>query len=181
MKYSKTVTDYCNSYRITPQDVFFAILVTNGCARPEAYGCVFNCAGLQEGTLKNRASSLVREKPGLAKLIADLINEKTVPPVSSPDWQTYNAQISRKDPAYKGGKKDKGDEEFSGWDDEQTASENIQRIIKGELPRIQGKDKADLALKYAKLIGVDPEKTDLVHYYLPLTCCQCELYKQKLK
>ncbi len=178
MRYSKTVTDYCNSYRITPQDVFFSILAANGCSRPEAYACAFSCDKLQESTVKSRASNLVREKPAVAKLIADLIQQRTVAPVEAPDWETYKAMSDRGERKYKGTKKeDNNTSSHDGWNEEEDTAGNLGRIIKGELPKMTGKEKVDTAFKYAKLLGVDPEVADTTHYYLPLTCCQCGLYK----
>ena len=178
MRYSKTITDYCNSYRIAPNDAFFSILAANGCSRAEAYACAFSAGNLQESTLRSRASLLVREKPGVAKLIADLIQQKTVAPVTPPDWETYNATRNRTEPRYKGRKPSDIHDPLDGWNEDEGTAENLERIIKGELPRLTGKDKLDAAFKYAKLKGVDPEVAETTHYYLPLSCCQCSLYKQ---
>lgn len=179
MRYSKTITDYCNSYRITPQDAFFAILAANGCSRAEAYACAFACGNLQESTVKSRASTLVREKPGLAKLIADLIQQKTTPPVNAPSWSDYAALQERQEMKYKGTKKG-GNESSSltGWNEDETTAENVERIIKEELPRMTGKEKLDATFKFAKLRGVDPEVSNTTHYYLPLSCHQCALFQR---
>lgn len=178
MRFSKHITTYCNTYRLTPQDVFFAILVAAGCGRSESYGCVFNCLALQEGTLKNRAATLVRDKPALAKLIADLINEKTTAPVNAPDWSDYKRKPVKS--TAKGSGKDAIEDDINaGWNDEETTAGNLERIIKGELPNLRGKEKIDAALKYGKLLGVDPETAATTHYYLPLTCYNCEFYKRE--
>lgn len=178
MRYSKTITDYCNSYRITPQEAFFGILRAHGCSQEESYSAVFKCDQLKESTVKSRASNLVREKPGLAKLIADLIQQRTAAPVVAPDWETYTAIKERREMKYKGSKKQaQTPDQLEGWNEEEDTAGNLGRIIKGELPRMTGKDKVDTALKYAKLLGVDPEKADTTHYYLPLSCYQCGLYR----
>ena len=178
MRYSKTITDYCNSYRITPQDVFFAILRAHGCTQAESYAAVFQCDKLKESTVKSRASNLMTEKPGLAKLVADLIQQKTTAPVNPPSWADYPAMQGRGEARYKGSKKkEETAGGLSGWNEEESTAENVERIIKEELPRMTGKEKLDATFKFAKLRGVDPEISNTTHYYLPLSCRQCSLYK----
>lgn len=191
MRLSKTTTDLCNTYRLTAQDVYFAHLAVAGCTRPEAYGAAFNCFSMQEGTLRNKAAQLIREKPGLAKLIADLIQERYHAPTTGPDWETYRQMTTKGGAPAKPGKRARTNEASSdtspssssqdpdteqGWSDDESTAENLARIIKGEIRYMRGKEKIDSSLKYAKLIGVDPEVTDTTHYYLPLSCCQCALY-----
>ena len=186
MKYSSKITDLCNQYRLTPKDIAFALLVAGGCKRYEAFAFAFNCLNLQESTLTNKARELIKSKPALSRLLADLEFEKVNPPATVPSWSEYNelkaasatTANNPKEASRKGGGSKPGEELLSleGWNDEESAAENLKRIYREELPGLQGREKIDMALKYAKLVGIDPETENSTHYYLPLSCLNCTLY-----
>ena len=69
MVYSKRVTDLQQIYQLTPDDVFFCMLVASGASRGEAYATIFRPRSTKIETAQRGAAQLAKDKPGINKLI----------------------------------------------------------------------------------------------------------------
>lgn len=163
MKYSKFTEALKADYLLQPQDVFFSVLVASGCSRAEAYAHIYRPLATSDTVIINAATALIKKKPAIARLIADLELRQT---------SKFQKSIPKNNDTQK---------TRNAWDDSLTAEENLQKIIKGEIGRIEGKDKISASLQYAKLIGVNVDSKETTHYYLPLSCRDCSLYKEAEK
>lgn len=144
-----------------------AILHANGLNWSEAFAIVFQTLDDEASTNNNRAMQLLKNRPKIATLDAKLMMEIKKNREAIEFLDRFNAKkaASSKDP--------------DGWDESLTPSKNVERIFKGEIGGLRGKEKIDAGLKYAKMLGFDVEEKDSIHYYLPLSCYQCALYQQK--
>ena len=68
MVYSKRVTDLQQIYQLTPDDVFFCMLVASGASRGEAYATIFRPRSTKIETAQRGAAQLAKDKPGINKL-----------------------------------------------------------------------------------------------------------------
>lgn len=144
-----------------------AILHANGLNWSEAFAIVFQTLEDEASTNNNRAMQLLKNRPKIATLDAKLMMEIKKNREAIEFLDRFNARkaTSGKDP--------------DGWDESLTPSKNVERIFKGEIGGLRGKEKIDAGLKYAKMLGFDVEEKDTIHYYLPLSCYQCAIYQQK--
>ena len=81
MVYSKRVTDLQQIYQLTPDDVFFCMLVASGASRGEAYATIFRPRSTKIETAQRGAAQLAKDKPGINKLIRSF--EKSKPRFNS--------------------------------------------------------------------------------------------------
>ncbi|MCM1295417.1 MAG: hypothetical protein NC311_07720 [Muribaculaceae bacterium] len=169
MKFSPKLKTFCDSYDLRPQEVAVAILHANGLNWSEAFAIVFQTLDDEATTNNNRAMSLLKNRPKIATLDAKLTLELKKNREALELFDRFNAKkaASSKDP--------------DGWDENLSPSKNVEKIFKGEIGGLRGKEKIDAGLKYAKMLGFDVEESDTIHYYLPLTCYQCGLYIQNSK
>lgn len=161
MLYSKFITSLCDNYNIKPNDVMFALLVAAGCSEVEAYAHTFRFVHLSEEKICDKLKSYKKSVPGVLSLLLYLSNKRgahIAPPLPSlPTSGTTGAvDVPR------------------GWDENLTDTENLEKIIKDEIPKLEGKDKINTALSFVKLRGVDVEKKERLFFYLPLRCDRCK-------
>ena len=76
MVYSKRVTDLQQIYQLTPDDVFFCMLVASGASRGEAYATIFRPRSTKIETAQRGAAQLAKDKPGINKLIRSYLRGK---------------------------------------------------------------------------------------------------------
>lgn len=160
MVYSKRVTDLQQIYQLTPDDVFFCMLVASGASRGEAYATIFRPRSTKIETAQRGAAQLAKDKPGINKLIRSFEDNRT-------------------------GKKKKKNTET---EEEEKAGNVVQyrdkdAVLSGleqTLPYLRGKDRADVLMKIADLQQMkkdeNTEEEETVHYYLPLQCYRCSLF-----
>lgn len=166
MKFSPKLKTLAESYDLRPQEIAMAILHANGLNWSESFAIVFGSLEDEASTNNNRAMSLLKNRPKIATLDAKLLLELKKNKEALELFDRFNAKkaASGKDP--------------DGWDESLTPSKNVERIFKGEIGGLRGKEKIDAGLKYAKMLGFDVEERETIHYYIPLSCLKCELYKQ---
>lgn len=73
MQFSKKVVDLAKLYNIEPKDVLFALLTTAGASMAEAFAVIHRPACSTSNALAARASQHVGARPGLRKLISELL------------------------------------------------------------------------------------------------------------
>lgn len=161
MEYTDTIKRLTKDYNLTPQDVFFSILCANGTGRAETFAHIYRPQFLTHSAITNGAAKLVKDKPQILKLIADLKERNKIIPLTAD--LSLSKEIKKK-------------EEAEGWNDNQTTEQNLMRIIKKNLPKLDPKEKVDAARQLAKLLGLKEDVKETPHYYLPLSCNNCRLY-----
>lgn len=167
MEYSKRVQELQQIYTLTPEAVFYCMLVAAGATRPEAVAVVYRPTDARPSTLAKKATKLAKENPGINKLIEALTNTAGL---LDP---TTQAQA----PTKKRRKEDKGGQ--------YREKSEILDALAAELPNLRGKDRVDTLIKIADLQQMKKEETtaeeERVVYYLPLRCKLCELYQKERK
>ena len=148
-------------YELQPQDVFFSLLCSLGTGRAETFAHIYRPQFQTASAIKNGAAKLVKDKPQIIKLINDLQERNKIIPLTA-DLKPV--------------KDFKKNKEKQIWNDNQTAQENLMRIIKENMGELEAKEKVDAARQLAKLLGVKEEQRETRHYYLPLSCKHCKLY-----
>lgn len=161
MEYSKIVKQLKEDYNVEAQDVFFAILVSSGCSRVEAYAHIYRPKQFTESSLKNGATALVKSKPALQRLILDLEARQKSPLSAELNSERLQKKLQR-------------NRQASEWNESESAAENGIRILKEAIKESEGKEKAELTLKLLRLVGVNTDIADTVHYYIPISCRDCE-------
>ena len=161
MVYSKRVTDLQQIYQLTPDDVFFCMLVASGASRGEAYATIFRPRSTKIETAQRGAAQLAKDKPGINKLIRSFEDNRAKSKKKKKNTETEEEEKAGNVVQYR----DK-DAVLSGL--EQT------------LPYLRGKDRADVLMKIADLQQMkkdeNTEEEETVHYYLPLQCYRCSLF-----
>ena len=161
MVYSKRVTDLQQIYQLTPDDVFFCMLVASGASRGEAYATIFRPRSTKIETAQRGAAQLAKDKPGINKLIRSFEDNRAAFLKKKKNTETEEEEKAGNVVQYR----DK-DAVLSGL--EQT------------LPYLRGKDRADVLMKIADLQQMkkdeNTEEEETVHYYLPLQCYRCSLF-----
>lgn len=164
MVYSKRVTDLQQIYQLTPDDVFFCMLVASGASRGEAYATIFRPRSTKIETAQRGAAQLAKDKPGINKLIRSFEDNRAafLPDNDSP--------ISKKK------KKNTETENVVQYRDKDAVLSGLEQT----LPYLRGKDRADVLMKIADLQQMkkdeNTEEEETVHYYLPLQCYRCSLF-----
>lgn len=151
MVYSKRVTDLQQIYQLTPDDVFFCMLVASGASRGEAYATIFRPRSTKIETAQRGAAQLAKDKPGINKLIRSFEDNRAA---FLPEKAGNVVQYRDKDAVLSG--------------------------LEQTLPYLRGKDRADVLMKIADLQQMkkdeNTEEEETVHYYLPLQCYRCSLF-----
>lgn len=160
MVYSKRVTDLQQIYQLTPDDVFFCMLVASGASRGEAYATIFRPRSTKIETAQRGAAQLAKDKPGINKLIRS--------------FEDNRAAKSKKK------KKSTEEEEKAGNVVQYRDKDAVLSGLEQTLPYLRGKDRADVLMKIADLQQMkkdeNTEEEETVHYYLPLQCYRCSLF-----
>lgn len=166
MVYSKRVTDLQQIYQLTPDDVFFCMLVASGASRGEAYATIFRPRSTKIETAQRGAAQLAKDKPGINKLIRSFEDNRA-------------AFLPDKDSPSKKKKKNTETEEEENvvqYRDKHAVLSGLEQT----LPYLRGKDRADVLMKIADLQQMkkdeNTEEEETVHYYLPLQCYRCSLF-----
>lgn len=160
MVYSKRVTDLQQIYQLTPDDVFFCMLVASGASRGEAYATIFRPRSTKIETAQRGAAQLAKDKPGINKLIRSFEDNRAafLPDNDSP----------------------KKEEEKAGNVVQYRDKDAVLSGLEQTLPYLRGKDRADVLMKIADLQQMkkdeNTEEEETVHYYLPLQCYRCSLF-----
>lgn len=160
MVYSKRVTDLQQIYQLTPDDVFFCMLVASGASRGEAYATIFRPRSTKLETAQRGAAQLAKDKPGINKLIRSFEDNRAA---FLPD-----------------NKKKKNTEEEKAGIVQYRDKDAVLSGLEQTLPYLRGKDRADVLMKIADLQQMkkdeNTEEEETVHYYLPLQCYRCSLF-----
>ncbi len=169
MQYSKKITDFCKTYGLIPEDVFYCMLVACGAGRGEAFATIYKPKSPNLVAHQKAASTLANDKPGINQLIA-VLQFKTSPEVNRLLQPTKRiAKVP----------KVAGKENVLQFRDKLAIVEALEQTV----PILVGKEKADVLMKIADLqqLKKDENKDEIktVHYYLPLKCTQCELYQKR--
>ena len=154
MVYSKRVTDLQQIYQLTPDDVFFCMLVASGASRGEAYATIFRPRSTKIETAQRGAAQLAKDKPGINKLIRSFEDNRAAFLPEEEEKAGNVVQYRDKDAVLSG--------------------------LEQTLPYLRGKDRADVLMKIADLQQMkkdeNTEEEETVHYYLPLQCYRCSLF-----
>lgn len=94
MQFSKKVVDLSKLYNIEPKDVLFALLATAGASTAEAFAVIHRPACSTSNALAARASQHIGARPGLRKLMDELMTHAADP--DQPYRQTKKAGRPRK-------------------------------------------------------------------------------------
>lgn len=163
MVYSKRVTDLQQIYQLTPDDVFFCMLVASGASRGEAYAIIFRPRSTKIETAQRGAAQLAKDKPGINKLIKSFEDNRA-------------AFLPDIEPTGKDKKKKKAAGNVVQYRDKDAVLSGLEET----LPLLRGKDRADILMKIADLQQMkkdeNTEEEETVHYYLPLQCYRCSLF-----
>ena len=153
MVYSKRVTDLQQIYQLTPDDVFFCMLVASGASRGEAYATIFRPRSTKIETAQRGAAQLAKDKPGINKLIRSFEDNRAA---FLPDNDSPKSKKKKKN----------------------TEAEEEEKA--GNVVQYRDKDRADVLMKIADLQQMkkdeNTEEEETVHYYLPLQCYRCSLF-----
>lgn len=167
MVYSKRVTDLQQIYQLTPDEVFFCMLVASGASRGEAYATIFRPRSTKIETAQRGAAQIAKDKPGINKLIRS--------------FEDYRADFRPDNDSPKSKKKKKYTEEEE--EEKVVQYRDKDAVLSGleqTLPYLRGKDRADVLMKIADLQQMkkdeNTEEEETVHYYLPLQCYRCSLF-----
>ncbi len=170
MVYSKRVTDLQQIYQLTPDEVFFCMLVASGASRGEAYATIFRPRSTKMETAQRGAAQLAKDKTGINKLIRSVEENRT-------------PFITDKDSTRRKKKKKNTEEEEEDKDGNVVQYRDKDAVLSGleqTLPSLRGKDRADILMKIADLQQMkkdeNTEEEETVHYYLPLQCYRCSLF-----
>ena len=157
MVYSKRVTDLQQIYQLTPDDVFFCMLVASGASRGEAYATIFR-------------PQLAKDKPGINKLIRSFEDNRAA---FLPDNDSPKSKKKKKSTETE-------EEEKAGNVVQYRDKDAVLSGLEQTLPYLRGKDRADVLMKIADLQQMkkdeNTEEEETVHYYLPLQCYRCSLF-----
>lgn len=174
MTYSKRVTELQRIYSLTPEDVFFCMLVASGATRQEAYAAIYRPTTNGSGTIASKATALQKNKPGISQLIEAIQYQRgndNATKTTSPKEDT--AKI------VEGNKVDK-----KTLDTFRSKDGILQNLIK-VLPTLTGKDKAAVLMQIADLQRMkqeeNKEEAEQVVYYHPVSCYRCALYAEHRK
>lgn len=167
MVYSKRVTDLQQIYQLTPDDVFFCMLVASGASRGEAYATIFRPRSTKIETAQRGAAQLAKDKPGINKLIRSFEDNRAA---FLPDnKKKKNTETEEEEKA--------GNVvQYREYRDKDAVLSGLEQT----LPYLRGKDRADVLMKIADLQRMkkdeNTEEEETVHYYLPLQCYRCSLF-----
>ena len=149
-------------FQISTEDVYIAGLMASiGCGEAEAYVAIIETEKIQsEDVLKMRASRYINDRKGIRDCA---------------EFMRIGKIRSR---AIDNGGKKKKSEEF-----DPTNKDSIIKILAEQIHNsISPKEKADIAMKIADLQRMkqdeNKDETELVHFYLPITCKRCSLYEK---
>ena len=162
MVYSKRVTDLQQIYQLTPDDVFFCMLVASGASRGEAYATIFRPRSTKIETAQRGAAQLAKDKPGINKLIRSFEDNRAA---FLPDNDSPKSKKKKKSTETE-------EEEKAGNVVQYRDKDAVLSGLEQTLPYLRGK-------KAAKNMETDLENTEeeeTVHYYLPLQCYRCSLF-----
>ena len=99
MTYSKRVTELQRIYSLTPEDVFFCMLVASGTTRQETYAAIYRPTTNGTGTIASKAATLQKNKPGISQLIEAIQYQRsgaTATKTGSPKEDAANIAESNK-------------------------------------------------------------------------------------
>lgn len=165
MVYSKRVTDLQQIYQLTPDDVFFCMLVASGASRGEAYATIFRPRSTKIETAQRGAAQLAKDKPGINKLIRSFEDNRAA---FLPDNDSPKSKKKKKTT--------ETEENVVQYRDKDAVLSGLEQT----LPYLRGKDRADVLMKIADLQQMkkdeNTEEEETVHYYLPLQCYRCSLF-----
>lgn len=174
MTYSKRVTELQRIYSLTPEDVFFCMLVASGATRQEAYAAIYRPTTNGSGTIASKATSLQKNKPGISQLIEAIQYQRT--------GTDATKTTSPKEDAAKIAEGNKVDKKT--LDTFRSKDGILQNLIK-VLPTLTGKDKAAVLMQIADLQRMkqeeNKEEAEQVVYYHPVSCYRCTLYQEHKK
>ena len=168
MQYSKRIEKYCKMYQLDPEDVFFALLLLCECSKAEAYMMIYRPLSNVQTALNKAAGKLMQQKPGLQSLIDSFGNLGLKPLASKAETARNEKAIEKKAKAAAGTYRDK---------------ESVLRELETLMGQVdEPKLKADLLFKISDLQQLKkeaaPDEQKTVHYYLPLTCAKCSIWRQ---
>lgn len=173
MTYSKRVTELQRIYSLTPEDVFFCMLVASGATRQEAYAAIYRPTTNGTGTIASKATALQNSKPGIAQLIEAIQYQRAGAPTKTGSPKEDTAQIAE------GNKVDK-----KTLDTFRSKDGILEGLIK-VLPSVTGKDKAAVLIQIADLQRMkqeeNKEEAEQIVYYHPVSCFRCALYAEHRK
>lgn len=175
MTYSKRVTELQRIYSLTPEDVFFCMLVASGATRQEAYAAIYRPTTNGTGTIASKANALQKNKPGISQLIEAIQYQRSggTTPTKTGSPKEDTAQIAE------GNKVDK-----KTLDTFRSKDGILEGLIK-VLPSVTGKDKAAVLIQIADLQRMkqeeNKEEAEQVVYYHPVSCFRCALYAEHKK
>lgn len=174
MIYSKRIAELQRIYSLTPEDVFFCMLVASGATRQEAYAAIFRPATIGSGTIASKANTLQKSKPGILQLIEAIQFQRT--------GATATKSNSPKEDTARITEASKMDRKL--METFRTKDGILQNLIQ-TLPALTGKDKAAVLMQIADLQRMkqeeNKEEADQVVYYHPLSCYRCVLYTEARK
>lgn len=174
MTYSKRVTELQRIYSLTPEDVFFCMLVASGATRQEAYAAIYRPTTNGTGTIASKAATLQKNKPGISQLIEAIQYQRgndAATKTTSPKEDTAKIAESNK-------------VDKKTLDTFRSKDGILENLIK-VLPSLTGKDKAAVLMQIADLQRMkqeeNKEEAEQIVYYHPVSCYRCALYAEAMK
>ena len=160
MKISTTVQGYMQTFLLTEQEAYFAMLIAAGATQGEAYCVIYNNSNSPE-VANSSAFRIMKRKAG----IGDLINTLRAVTMKG---------VNIEEPVVKNKRRKSNDVDLRSKD-------GIIDALSDQLKfATDPKTKADIIMKTADLQRMkqddNKDEEELVHFYSPLNCPSCNLY-----
>ena len=158
---SKTVRGYMQTFLLTEQEAYTAMLMAAGATQGEAFSLAFHKETLSKESADSNSAAMVKKKPGIKKLVERLSDIRF-------------AGIQQEDKPSKSKRKKEKVLDITNKDC------ILEEYEKNYNMATDPNKKADILKQISDLqqMKKDDNKEDakLVHFYVPLTCKRCNLY-----
>ena len=158
---SKTTKGYMQNFLLTEQEAYMAMLIAAGASMGEAYCVAVSNFASKESSDAN-AYKIMKKKPGIKKLV-DTLTSVNLAGVTTddklPKSRKKKGTINIRD---KDCLLDIMQSQIENAKDPKTVKDFV--VAAAELQRMKQDENKD--------------EKELVHYYVPLTCNSCDLYKK---
>lgn len=171
MKIGKRVTELQRIYSIPPEDVYFSMLVGLGATMQEAFAAIYRPTAASPLYISQLARQKRASTPGISQLIEAVESGRLNAAVDSRSLKTAAIVEQRRSKAAP-----------TNAEIYRTKDGIIDGLIKS-LETANTRERADILMKIADLQRMKQEENkedpETVHYYLPLSCQRCELWRRE--
>jgi len=158
---SKTVRGYMQTFLLTEQEAYMAMLMAAGATQGEAFSIAFHKEALSKESADSNSAAMSKKKPGIKKLVERLTDIRFG---GIQQEEKPNKTRRRKESGLDITSKDCILEELAKNYNNATDPNKKSDILK-QISDLQQMKKED-----------NKEEAKLVHFYVPLTCKRCNLY-----